>query len=479
MKKYQSYPFEISGLNPAGKGLATLDDVQTTIPFGLPGQQVQAQVVKKKRDQASARVQAVLRRRPDEIAPACAHFGQPPDTSGRGCGGCQWQTLPYASQLALKRELLQNTLAGLVPAEAWREIIGSPLAYRYRNKVELSFGDKVFIPDEEYRALRAAKTPLPQGFYLGFHVPGSFGTVVPLRECHLVSEPMQQIFQALSQLLPTLGADVYSPRHHTGYWRHLILREGVRSGEIMVHFNTTDTDAPDWSAVLNYLNGLDLPAGSRIRSVLHSVHTGDAQIVGWNPPTLLQGETVISDSLCGLDFEISPYAFFQTNTLAAERLYQAVVALADLRQAPVVYDLYSGTGTIGMILAHHGARAVYGLEEIESAVADAQRNAARNQLQHCHFAAGKVEARFSELMALHPPDLVVVDPPRVGLHKNVSHWLNSLALPQLIYVSCNPAALARDLEILQAVYTVEVVQPVDLFPQTGHVETIVRLVRRP
>jgi len=474
VKKYQNYVFDVTGLNAAGKGLAWLEDIETTIGYALPGQQVLAQVQKKKRGQAAARLVEVLKPRPDEISPFCQHFGQPPTESGRGCGGCQWQQLPYATQLELKQQLLATHLQALCPDFPLQPIVPSPTERRYRNKVEFSFGDKMFISETRYRALREAREPMPTGFYLGFHVPGSFGTVVDLAECHLVSPPMQAIFQALKQLLPDLGAEVYSPRHHTGYWRHLILREGLRSGDLMVHFNTTDRFQPDWERVLQVLNQVEL-GGGRLRSVLHSEHNGAAQIVGWSPPRILQGEALITDQLCGLDFEISPYAFFQTNTLAAEKLYNEVVRQADLQRAPVVYDLYSGTGTIGMILARQGAARVFGLEEIASAVADAQRNAERNGIQNCQFRAGKVETLLAELIAQDPPDLVVVDPPRAGLHPKVVQLLNQLALPQLIYVSCNPAALARDLEALLSRYAVLEIQPVDLFPQTGHVETVVKL----
>lgn len=474
MKKHQSYSFEITHLSPAGKGQAVLDGIETTISHALPGQAVQARVFKKKRGLADARIQAVLRPRPDEVTPFCAHFGQPPDEAGRGCGGCQWQHVPYAVQLELKQQLLTRVLAPVLPHLPIPPVLGSPLDRHYRNKVEFSFGDKTFIDDARYLALREAKAPMPTGFFLGFHVPGSFGTVVDIQDCQLISPAAQQVYRALHALLPTLGADVYSPRHHTGYWRHLILRQAFRSGELMVHLNTSDGFTPDWERVLETLNALDL-GGVRIRSVLHSEHTGAAQIVGWSPPRVLQGEAVIAESLCDLRFEISPYAFFQTNTLAAERLYQEVVNMARLEQAPVVYDLYSGTGTIGMILARHGAARVYGLEEIASAVEDATRNAQRNQLSNCQFVAGKVEALLESLITQDPPDLVVVDPPRAGLHPKVVQRLVALKVPQLIYVSCNPAALARDLEGLQSVYRVTALQPVDLFPQTGHVETIVRL----
>ncbi|HEY9843753.1 MAG: 23S rRNA (uracil(1939)-C(5))-methyltransferase RlmD [Candidatus Sericytochromatia bacterium] len=478
MKKQQSYAFEISSLTPAGKGLAVLDGVETTIPFALPGQQVQAFVHKKKRGAAEAKLQGVLRPRLDEVRPFCPHFGQPPDEAGKGCGGCSWQQLTYPAQLTLKQQMLERLLAPLLPGLALNPIIPSPQERHYRNKVEFSFGDKLYLSEERYHALREAGEPMPTGFYLGFHVPGSYGTSVDVGECHLISPEALKVYQTLRQLLPDLGGEVYSPRRHTGYWRHLVLRQGIHSGELMVHFNTTDSHSPDWSLALKELNRLDL-GEVRIRSVLHSVHTGDAQIVGWNTPTILQGEALIEDELCGLRFEISPYAFFQTNTLAAERLYGEIVRLSHLERQPVVYDLYSGTGSIGMVLARQGAARVYGLEEIATAVADAERNAARNGLSNCRFLAGRVEARLAELLASDRPDLIVLDPPRAGLHPKVPPMLNQLRLPQLLYVSCNPAALARDLSLLLPAYTVSEIQPVDLFPQTGHVETVVRLEARP
>lgn len=452
------------------------------VPYTVPGQTVEAKLVKKRSSRSSAQLQSVLQPRPDEIKPFCAHFGQPPTEDGQGCGGCKWQMLPYSAQLALKGDLLQQELSqlpeGLLDQAVQQPIIASPQDRNYRNKVELSFGDKTYISEARYLALRAEKQPMPTGEFLGFHAPGSFGTVIDIQRCHLTSEALQQVYTCVREQLPQLGGKVYSPKHHTGYWRHLILREGTRTGDIMVHLNTTDTHQPDWDLLTKALKNLSLPEGYRIRSVLHSEHTGDAQIVGYNPPTCLMGETFIEEEICGLRFEISAYAFFQTNTPAAEQLYQAVVNLAEVTPETVIYDLYSGTGTIGMILAKQGAKAVYGLEEIETAVEDARRNAALNQIEHCHFKAGKVEHILPELFAETPPDLMIVDPPRAGLHPKAVAMILDNPAPQLIYVSCNPAALARDLEMLAQVYTPEVIQAVDLFPQTAHLETIVRLKRK-
>ncbi len=475
MKKSGTYSFEITGLNPGGKGLAFLDDVETTIGHAIPGQVVEARVVKKKRQKAQARIKSVIQHRPDEVAAFCPHFGQPPTESNTGCGGCQWQQLPYAVQLHLKQNLIQDLLAPLLPRQTIQPIVPSPLESQYRNKVEFSFGDKGFISDERYLALREAKEPMPISFNLGFHTPGSFGTVLDIQACYLISPALRKVYQALHQLIPTLGFPVYSTKSQTGFWRHLILREGFRTGDIMVHLNTTDSHSPDWQPILDVLNALELP-NHQIRSVLHSVHTGEAQIVGWNPPTVLQGEALIEEELCDLRFEISPYAFFQTNTLAAEQLYGVIARMADLSQAPVIYDLYSGTGTIGMILAQAGAAQVFGLEEIESAVADARYNADRNGIENCTFQAGKVEALLADLLHGHPPDMAVLDPPRAGLHPKVIKMLLAQQIPQLLYVSCNPAALVRDLESLLEIYQVSEVQPVDMFPQTGHVETVLKLV---
>lgn len=476
MKKYQNYEFDISEINAAGKGLSILDGVETIIPYALPGQRVDAFVHKKKHQHADARLKKVLQPRPDEIKPFCAHFGQPPTPQGQGCGGCSWQQISYQTQLDLKQNMLSKLLADVVDTPV-NLILGSPIDRHYRNKVELSFGDKLYISEEDYLSLKANKTPMPTGSYLGFHVPGSFGTLVDIQTCHLMSEALTQVYHCIREVLPRLGGEVYSPRHHTGFWRHLVLRHGLRSGQIMVHFNTTDQHRVNWEDMIAALLQLKLKDAS-VHSILHSIHTGDAQIVGWNTPQLLWGEPVISESLCGLNFEISPYAFFQTNTLAAETLYQQIVRMSHLEHAPVVYDLYSGTGSIGMVLARHGASRVYGLEEIVSAVEDAQRNALANGLENCQFMAGKVETLLPELLQQDKPDLIVIDPPRAGLHPKVPNMLAQIAAPQIIYVSCNPAALARDLALLQSHYTVEEIQPVDLFPQTGHLETIVRLERK-
>lgn len=474
MKKHQSYDFEVESIQHNGKGLSHSQGVPTTLPYTLPGQLVRARVTKKKGGKAEARIQQLLRPRPDEVLPFCQHFGQPPTEDGRGCGGCQWQQIPYRAQLKIKQELIESLLKPLLPDLPINPIIPSPQERNYRNKVEMSFGDKNYISDARYLAMRAAGEPLATGAYLGFHVPGSFGTVIDIQRCELIPRPLQLMHETVHQVWPSLGGEPYNSRHHTGFWRHLILRMGLRSGEIMVHLNTTDSHSVDWAPLLKALNEVELD-GARLHSVLHSVHTGDAQIVGYETPRVLQGASTIHEEICGLRFEIAPYAFFQTNTYAAEQLYEQIARLARLEDAPRVYDLYSGTGSIGMLLAKRGAREVFGLEEIESAVDNARANAEANGLTNCFFRAGKVEKMLESLLLEAPPDLVIVDPPRAGLHPKVVKRLCALELKQLIYVSCNPGALARDLETLLSVYDVKEVQPVDLFPQTGHMETLVHL----
>ncbi|PIQ24236.1 23S rRNA (uracil(1939)-C(5))-methyltransferase RlmD [bacterium (Candidatus Blackallbacteria) CG17_big_fil_post_rev_8_21_14_2_50_48_46] len=474
MKKHEILELEIKGLGPAGQGLAQHKDWQVLVPYAQPGQKVAARILKRRQKKAEARLTEVLETRPDQIKPACAHFGQPPTEAGTGCGGCIWQSASYALQLEWKHQIVTQLLSPLLgPEMQIQPVLPSPQIWGYRNKFELSFGDKIYLSDENYQRFRAAGEPLPRGSYLGFHVPGSFGTLVDITSCQLMPEPLRKLHQLVREVLPALGGEVYSPRFHTGYWRHLVLRHGVRSGDLMLHLNTAAGHAPDWSLLLEKLASFEFP-GTQIRSVLHSEHTGDAQIVGYQPVTVLQGEALIQDSLCGLDFEISPYAFFQTNTQAAEVLYTQIQKMAAQVQARTIYDLYSGTGTIGMVLSGQ-AEQVFGIEEIESAVADAKKNAARNQIQNCHFQAGKVEHLLPELIEKHPADLVIIDPPRAGLHPKALKTLLQLQAPALIYVSCNPAALARDLETLLPLYQVEAIQPVDLFPQTGHIETILSL----
>lgn len=473
---------DITALGADGKGQALWGERVVCVPFTVPGQKIRAQVVKRKQQRVTAKVLEVLAPAPGQVPPACRHFGQPPSETGSGCGGCQWQMLPYADQLQLKRSRIEQLLALLpaqgVPLPELEAVIPSPQALHYRNKVELSFGDRTYIPDAEYLALKAAKAPIPQGFYLGFHVPQSFGTLVDVQRCELMDPAMQQVYQTVRDALPLLGGDVYNPRKHTGFWRYLGIRAGYHTGDVMLHINTTDTHQPNWAPLLKDLQDLNL-GRYRLRSVLHSVYTGKSQIMGYEPFEVLMGDPYIEDRLFDLTFQISPYAFFQTNTQAAERLYEVVAEFAALQGQERIYDLYSGTGTIAQVLAAQGAGQVWGLEEIASAVTDAQANAERNQLNNCHFRAGKVEDELPALMAETPADVIIVDPPRAGLHPKVVKMLRQQAAPTLIYVSCNPEALAHDLLGLcaEGLYQVTRMRPVDLFPQTAHIETVVRLER--
>lgn len=471
----------IEQVMPGGAGQARLGEKWVSVRGTVPGQRIQARISRKRKGQLDAQLVQVLQPTDGEIQPKCDHFGQPPDGQKRGCGGCSWQQLSYEAQLQLKHQMVAGLLQPLRDVYAslptLPAVLPSPQVWGYRNKIEFSFSDKTFMPAEQYQQIRQQGSPMPTGFYLGFHAPQAFASVIDIQRCHLISPAAAKLYHAAREVFPRFMRGPYSPFHHQGYWRQLVIREGFNTGQLMVHFGTTSDPDMDWAPLLQAFAACDLE-GKELRSVMHTPFDGVAQIMGPTEPVVLQGQAFIEEQLLGLRFRISPQAFFQTNTQAAEVLYRQILNLLDDTGPGAVYDLYSGTGTIAQLMAAHGHGPVYAIEEVASAVADAQANAAYNQLTNCAFWQGKVEKLLPQLMAEVPPKAVILDPPRAGLHPHVVDLLRTQRPASIIYVSCNPVALVRDLHALLAegLYQVKAWQPVDLFPHTAHVETIVQLM---
>lgn len=478
MKKGQILELEIVELTKKGKGKAFLNQRVFEIPHCIPGQVVKAKVIKKKRSIVQAKLVEVLKKAPNEILPKCLHFGQPPDEEGRGCGGCSWQMVSYDTQLKYKEALVMQALKN-IPCPEIESIIPSPLPFHYRNKMEWSFGDKGFISETKYLELRTNKLPLPTGFYLGFHPPGSYSSVIDLNECYLVSEDVLTLFQALKAYVKANGGSPYSTYSQSGFWRYLVIRESHYHKELMIHICTTDEINFDFNPFSEIVNNLDL-SGKKVVSIQHSINNSTGQSIGRNPPELIFGRDNIKESLCDLTFKVSAHSFFQANTLAAELLYEKVIDYCDLSGGETIYDLYCGTGTIGLLLAKHGAKHVIGIEEVQVAVEDANKNANLNQIHNCTFVCGKVEKELQKYLDIHSGDIVILDPPRGGLHPRTIQLLRELTIKKIIYVSCNPYALAQDLsKLLPEKYEINRMSLVDLFPQTPHIETIVELVLTP
>lgn len=435
------------------------------------GDVVRASVFKTKKNFIEARLVEVVSPSPTRVPPTCSHFGV--------CGGCKWQHVNYTEQLRIKRKLVADALhhlGGFTDLNVL-ETLPSPQIFGYRNKMEFSFGDHRYLLESEM-GMDHAQLAKPANYALGFHAPGRFDRVVDVDLCHIASPEMNTALSLTKTWAQRHALSIYSTHTHTGYLRNLVVRHAAGTGEFMVYLVTSNHE-PELMADL--LAELKKTLGSSLTTFVNGVTSRKNTVARGDQDLALYGPGYIREMLDGLSFEISPGSFFQTNSRQAETLYRETVARAKPRGDEVVYDLYCGTGTIALFLAR-ACRGVVGAEVEPSAIADAQRNAKANGLSNVQFLQLDLQ-NFAEAVRAFPkelqPGVVVVDPPRVGLHAKLVEELRRLAPRRIVYVSCNPASLARDLQLLcaEGLYTPDVVQPVDLFPHTYHVESVVALER--
>ena len=427
------------------RGIVSVEERKVVVKNTLPGQRVRFRIQKIRKGACEGALQEVLEKAPKEIAPLCPHFAL--------CGGCTYQNLSYKDQICLKTEQLKELLDGTVQRPYLFEgVKESPLPFAYRNKMEFSFGDE------------EKDGPVT----LGMHKRGSFYDITPVPQCQIVDEDYRKILACLSEYVREQQLPFYHKLRHTGYLRHLLVRKGAKTGEILVVLVTsTQMDAPDEPWVKRLL---ELSLEGEIVGVLHTYNDSLADVVQSDRTEVLWGRGYFYEELLGLRFQISPFSFFQTNSLGAEVLYEtAREYLGDTRDK-IVFDLYSGTGTIAQMLAPVAERVV-GVEIVEEAVEAARVNARLNGLSNCEFIAGDVLKVIDGLT--DKPDLIVLDPPRDGIHPKALQKIVDFGVERIVYISCKPTSLARDLEILQGRgYRVVKCVGVDMFPGTGHVETV-------
>jgi 23S rRNA (uracil1939-C5)-methyltransferase len=438
----------VDSLAYGGNGVGRLDGFVVFVRGGLPGDLVRARATKVKRGFAEATRTALLEPGPDRVAAPCRHFGV--------CGGCRFQDYAYEKQLAAKEAQVHDALVRLggftePPVEP---IVPADRQYGYRNKLEYSFA------------------PTEEGLVLGFHRAGRWDEVIDVEECLLTTDVGNAIREAVKRWAREEGLEAYDQETGTGYLRHLVLREGRNTGQALVLLVTAPGERFDADFLVETLT-----AFPEVRSIHWAVNDRPAEVTNL-PSRLLWGEEWIEEELCGLRFRIRPNAFLQTNTAMAERLYGLARDAARLTGTETVFDLYCGTGTIGLSFAREAA-AVWGVEISEESVACAIENAAANGIENARFFAGNVGQSLEELQEkAGPPDVVVVDPPRAGLAGKALRRTGALRAPRLVYVSCNPTTLASDLAVLRDDfgYRLERCTPVDMFPHTPHIESVSSLV---
>lgn len=446
-----------------GKSLARVDGKVVFIENVIPGDVVDVQLFKNKKDWAEGFPLRFNEYSKDRVNPFCSHFGT--------CGGCQWQMLPYEKQLSYKQKQVSEALKRIAKVQVpeMLPIIGAEQTRQYRNKIEYTFSNKKYLPIDELKAGASNQKDVA-----GFHAKGVFDKVVEINVCYLQDEPTNQLRNAIRDFAVENKMPFYDIKTHQGWLRNMQVRLAT-TGELMVNIVLGYEDEPNRNLLLNYV----LKQFPQITTLLYTINTK------WNDsmyelvPRVFFGKGYIIEKLENFEFKISPKSFFQTNSRQGEKLYQVTRSFAELTGNETVYDLYCGTGSIGIFVSKH-AKKIIGVETVAEAIADAKENAVLNNLTHADFFAGDVidvcDDAFFETNGR--PDVIITDPPRAGMHEKLVKKLLAMEAPLIVYVSCNPATQARDLAILDEKYTVEKIQPVDMFPHTHHIENVVQLKLR-
>ena len=455
---------KITDIGAEGNAIARVDNMVVFVPMLIPGDVADIRVTKKRKKYLEGRVEKIHEFSPDRISPRCIHFGT--------CGGCRWQHLPYNMQLRFKEQQVIDSLKriGRLDLPEVMPILGSKDEYYYRNKLEYTFSDRRWFSFEE---INSGKELIKEAA-LGFHIPGLFDKVLDITECHLQPEPSDSIRNSLKKYSVEENLGFFDLREQEGFLRNLIIRNSLR-GDVMliVVFNYDDND--NRKRLLDYLS----ESFSQITSLFYVINPKKNSSLADLDPVLYKGNDHLLEDMDGLKFRIGPKSFYQTNTRQGIELYRVVKEFAGLSGRETVYDLYTGTGTIACYLAG-AAKKVIGIEYIDEAVKDAEINARLNDITNALFCSGDMKKVLNEdFIAMNgQPDVIITDPPRAGMHDDVTRTILNAGAGKIVYVSCNPATQARDISQLSDKYYVAAVQPVDMFPHTHHVENVVLLKRK-
>lgn len=454
----------ITDVAAEGNALGRDGEMVVFVPFAAPGDVVDVQIEKKRKSYAMGRLARLVTPGDVRVAPRCEHFTV--------CGGCRWQHLPYDFQLRCKRQQVVDALERIAKVEL-PEIpaaLGSENIWEYRNKMEYTFSNKLWLT----RGQLESGEEFPDRDAAGFHIPGAFDKVLDIRKCHLQDDLGNRLRLFVKNYGKEHGLPFYDLRNQNGFLRNMMIRI-ASTGDVMVVIQFGEDRPDDIKGLLTALKE-EFP---QITSLMYVVNTKVNDTLGDLDIELFAGQPYIEEEMDGLRFRIGPKSFYQTNSAQALRLYTVARDMAGFKGDELVYDLYTGTGTIANFIARR-VRKVIGIEYVEDAIKDARINAGVNGLTNTEFFAGDMKDVLNdEFIAEHGrPDVMIVDPPRAGMHQDVVDTILRAEPGVIVYVSCNPATQARDIALLDCKYRVEAVLPVDMFPHTAHVENVVRLVRR-
>ena len=460
-KKFLIEKILVTGYAAEGKSVARQDGKVYFIEGAVPGDVVDVFISTNKKDYGEGKATHIHEYSKERVTPFCQHFGV--------CGGCKWQMLPYDKQLMYKQqEVVQNLKRiGKVALPEILPIVGASDTVHYRNKLDFTFSNKRFLTAQE---IKEPDVVIHQNA-LGFHVPRIFDKIIEIQTCYLMDEVNNSIRNTVRDFANEQGYSYHDIKQHTGWLRNIIIRY-CSTGELMVNICLGNEDEIETKKLLDYLL-LKVPA---ITTLLYTINTKWNDTIYDLTPQVYFGKGFVIEQLKEFKFKIGPKSFFQTNTKQAEVLYTITEEFAQLTGKEIVYDLYCGTGSIGIFLSKM-AKKIIGVETIPEAIEDAKINAALNNITHAEFFAGDViKVCTDDFFAEHGrPDVVITDPPRVGMHEKLVIKLLEIAAPKIVYVSCNTATMARDIALLAEKYTVEKIQPVDMFPHTHHIECVVLL----
>ena len=454
----------ITDIGSEGNALARVDNLVVFVPMLIPGDVVDIKVIRKRKKYLEGVVLQFHEYSPDRIAARCIHFGV--------CGGCKWQHLPYKLQLYYKEKQVRDNLIriGKIELPDISPIIGSSEIFLYRNKLEYTFSDKRWLTKEEV----ISDKKFEKEDALGFHIPGLFDKVLDIEECHLQPQPSNSIKNAVRQYSHDNNLEFFDLREQKGFLRNIVIRNSLE-GKVMVIVVFFHDDAERRNGLLEFLAS----SFPQITSLMYIINSKRNDSLSDQNPILYKGDDHLVEEMDGLKFRVGPKSFYQTNTRQALELYRIARDFAGLTGKEIVYDLYTGTGTIANYLAAF-AKKVIGIEYVDEAVQDARLNSEINGINNTVFFFGDMKDILSETFFTSNgnPDVIITDPPRAGMHEEVIKIIAAERPEKIVYISCNPATQSRDIQLLSDTYSVVAVQPVDMFPHTHHVENVVLLKRR-
>lgn len=463
IKKGQTLELTVESTAFKGKGIAKHNGIAIFIPGTAPGDVVEAMVVKKKKKFLEAKVQRIIEPSDIRVEPVCSH--------ANACGGCTWQHIPYSSQLTFKEQHVRDHIERIahMDPELVQPILGCDESLYYRNKMEYSFGTRKWLTDDE---IKSEDFVDDSGFSAGLHAPGRFDKILNLNECHLQHPVSFKLLDFVRAWCIENGIEAYDTYKRSGFMRHLVIRNSHYTDDLMVNIVTNE----DRQDIIESLSGRLLEAFPEITTIVNNINDQpNPTAVGRYEKTIF-GSGYIVDKIGGLSFKIHANAFFQTNTRQAEKLYTVAREFARGTPGDHLFDLYCGVGTLSLFMADAFDK-VTGIEMVDVAIENANFNKEENRVNNVEFIPGDMKDTLNEefISSRGKPDCIITDPPRSGMHPDVVKQLSDLKTERLVYVSCNPSTMARDLKELKEFYNVEKIQPVDMFPQTYHIEAVAQL----